>query len=711
MANTLYEFYTGQGKALPSVQERQGIAKEAGISGYSGTAEQNNQLLSYLQKPAAPIQPRGPAATPPVQPPAGLPANIPPVSIPVTTTPTGIGPTATPAGLGLVVSQDPNQSAIDKAIADSLRGYTDGIPDQAKIEKDTIARFQTELDAIDKAAAEARTRITTQYTDIGNRRTGAQRALLNDSGMLGQVGGEAQKNVLESANAQELNSAVAAEQEKYDAQKRTLLSGARSAANSQYEAKLKAYSEGAAATVDYLRNKSANAKKGAVSLAKQALAAGIDLTDKKNSKDVEEYAKQLGVSVQDLIEAYQDAEAAQTTAGLENAKLVAEAKKAGQTTLNEGDILVDANGKVIAKGAGKNVTLSEGQKLFNAQGQVIAQGDPKIERQVIGNTLLERDANGNWRSIYTAPESVKGTIVKVNGTDYQVDADGNLKNIVVPEAVKQASETKKNALESAQALLKKLQDGVGNSAVGASRNFYGGIMARLPGTDAKDLTIQFDNLKSLLSLDNVKLLKGQGAVSDAERQLLADASAKLNLGQSESEFKKSLEDIIKGLSGPGEAPPAQGGGGNVIEYNGKQYQLDADGNFDPNHPLTKEGSVSYNAPTTGMRTDRHNNPAAFTVDVAKNAGLKEGVDYTVGDAFPNNPNLKTARLIGDPVAQTIKVIDKIGFYTQSGKPRWSYVASLDGANNWKNLSYDQKKNVIAQMYSHEGGSKLKQYFA
>ncbi len=708
MANTLYEFYTGQGKALPSVQERQGIAKEAGISGYAGTAEQNNQLLSYLQKPAipkvsGPVQPRGPAAIP-------SPTIPNPVAAPVVPTPVGVGPTATPAGLGLVISQDPNQSAIDKAIADSLRGYTDGIPDQAKIEKDTIARFQTELDAIDKAAAEARTRITTQYTDIGNRRTGAQRALLNDSGMLGQVSGEAQKNVLESANAQELNTAVAAEQEKYDAQKRSLLSGARAAANSQFEAKLKAYSEGAAATVDYLRSKSANAKKGAVSLAKQALAAGIDLTDKKNSKDVEEYAKQLGVSVQDLIEAYQDAEAAEVTTGLENAKLIAEAKKAGQTTLNEGDILVDANGKVIAKGAGKNVTLSEGQKLFNAEGKVIAQGDPKIERQVIGNTLLERDANGNWRNIYTAPESVKGTIVKVNGTDYQVDADGNLQNIVVPEATKQANETKQNALKSAQDLLQKLKDGVGNSAVGSSRTFYGGLLSRLPGTDAKNLTIQFNNLKSLLSLDNVKLLKGQGAVSDAERQLLADASSKLDLGQSEGEFVKALEDIISGLSGPGEAPQG-GGGGNVIEYNGKQYQLDAEGNFDPNRPLTKEGSVSYNAPKTGMRTDRHNNPAAFTVDVAKNAGLKEGVDYTVGDPFPNNPNLKTARLIGDPVAQTIKVIDRIGFYTQSGKPRWSYVGSLKGASDWKNLGYEQKKNIIAQMYSHEGGSKLKQYFA
>ena len=135
--------------------------------------------------------------------------------------------------------------------------------------------------------------------------------------------------------------------------------------------------------------------------------------------------------------------------------------------------------------------------------------------------------------------------------------------------------------------------------------------------------------------------------------------------------------------------------------------------------LTKVGSDTKQAPTatkstgtkTGMRTDRHNNPTAFTTDIAKMAGLKLGVDYAVGDAFPNNPKLKTARLLGDPVATTIKVIDRIGFYTGSGKPRWSYVNSIPQAKNWKSLSNSQKAKVIKQMYAHEGGSALLKNFA
>jgi hypothetical protein len=51
MANqptNLNEYYTGQGQALPTVQQRQDVATKAGITGYIGTAEQNGTLLGYL---------------------------------------------------------------------------------------------------------------------------------------------------------------------------------------------------------------------------------------------------------------------------------------------------------------------------------------------------------------------------------------------------------------------------------------------------------------------------------------------------------------------------------------------------------------------------------------------------------------------------------------------------------------------------------------
>lgn len=111
-----------------------------------------------------------------------------------------------------------------------------------------------------------------------------------------------------------------------------------------------------------------------------------------------------------------------------------------------------------------------------------------------------------------------------------------------------------------------------------------------------------------------------------------------------------------------------------------------------------------------MRTDRHNNPTAMTTDVAKTAGLVEGKDYVKGDPFKSgNSTLYTAKLIGNPVEKTIKAIDRMGFYTSSGNPRWSHTAIPKTA--WDNMSHDQKKKVVARMYKNEGNKgTLNKYF-
>lgn len=146
------------------------------------------------------------------------------------------------------------------------------------------------------------------------------------------------------------------------------------------------------------------------------------------------------------------------------------------------------------------------------------------------------------------------------------------------------SELKTTAYSSAKELLDKFNKGEGTSAVGLSRVFQ---LQRIPGTSPRNFEIQFNNLKSLLQLDNVKYLKGQGQISDSERKLLADASSKLSLDQSEEEFKTSLEKIVRALSGevqpsqpsrPSEAPPT--GEIWVMDKNGEIGSL-PEKEFDP----------------------------------------------------------------------------------------------------------------------------------
>ena len=117
-------------------------------------------------------------------------------------------------------------------------------------------------------------------------------------------------------------------------------------------------------------------------------------------------------------------------------------------------------------------------------------------------------------------------------------------------------------------------------------------------------------------------------------------------------------------------------------------------------------SPSFTPQKTGMRTDRNNNPTAMTTDVANTLGLKQGVDYAPGDPFSGGV---TARLMGDPVAVTIKALDNAAlnpsmtaFYTKSGQQRWTHTAVPD--SQWLSMSPDQKRGFVAEMYKHEGGS-------
>ena len=116
-----------------------------------------------------------------------------------------------------------------------------------------------------------------------------------------------------------------------------------------------------------------------------------------------------------------------------------------------------------------------------------------------------------------------------------------------------------------------------------------------------------------------------------------------------------------------------------------------------------------------MRTDRNNNPTAFTTDVAKTAGLVEGdgKDYIQGDPFtvetPRGPQTYyTAKLLGDPIALTIKVLDQAGFYTHAGGERWTYIAIPGWL--WDQQTQATKIRIIGFMYAHEGGVAMRHLF-
>ena len=101
-------------------------------------------------------------------------------------------------------------------------------------------------------------------------------------------------------------------------------------------------------------------------------------------------------------------------------------------------------------------------------------------------------------------------------------------------------------------------------------------------------------------------------------------------------------------------------------------------------------------------------PSTSRSKVARQAGLVKDTDYVAGDPFPAPSTLVTARLLGDPIAITIRVIDAIGYYTMAGAPRWVYIA-LPGFV-WSALTPDQKRDIVGFHYAHEGGTAMRGLF-
>jgi hypothetical protein len=206
----------------------------------------------------------------------------------------------------------------------------------------------------------------------------------------------------------------------------------------------------------------------------------------------------------------------------------------------------------------EKATFDTNQKQLQAEQDKAKLGNAKTQADInkINADIASGDATtvdlGNQIGIYDKKTGKIVNYLPKGLTPIQED-----KNAKLTASGATTSELKTNALTSANALLEKFNAGRGTSAVGSSRLLY--PFGTIPGTNAKDFEIQYNNLKSLLSLDNIKLLKGQGAVSDSERQLLANASAKLDLAQSEPEFKSALTDIVKSLGGSGTTLPLGGG--------------------------------------------------------------------------------------------------------------------------------------------------------
>lgn len=273
MANNLYEYYTGQGKALPSVADRQSIASSAGIKNYTGDANQNATLLNYLQKPSTTTTLSNGGAT------SGA-TVVNPVTI---TTPTG-------------TYESPETIAARKAIEDSFNNPIDS----NKIYQDTLTRFQSQIDNLNSVYANQ----LQQAKQIGAGRLGTTSAISARTGNLGSDFGNAQYQNQEQGN---VNMYKAIDDERLS-KINDLMNQAKTESQTAYKEKQDAFKQ-LGTRLEYYQNSDQRKVDSIGKALKSIIAQKLDPSNIDNSS-LTKFANYYGITPEDIKSGYAEAKKA-----------------------------------------------------------------------------------------------------------------------------------------------------------------------------------------------------------------------------------------------------------------------------------------------------------------------------------------------------------------------------------------------------------------
>jgi hypothetical protein len=274
----LYEYYKSQGQNLPSIADRTSVAKEAGITEpYSGTAQQNTQLLSYLQnKPAVggvPTETTQPAPTETI----GSAFNF-----------------SNPAVTGY--ENDPIYKQYQENQAKLARG--ESIVDQEAIRQQKLAEVQDRINSLNQVYAGELARVK----QVGQGNIGSGTAILASRGLAGSMRGEAIRTGITDQN---LRAEQAVEAER-NAAIQAIYSGVNSAAQEEARLRKESMLGGAKAYIENLKGTEERKAGYTSNVVAQLIAQGID-PKTMSPEELNGIATQLGVKTSDILSRYQQA--------------------------------------------------------------------------------------------------------------------------------------------------------------------------------------------------------------------------------------------------------------------------------------------------------------------------------------------------------------------------------------------------------------------
>lgn len=269
----------------------------------------------------------------------------------------------------------------DKTTEDYYTTQANQVVDENKIYRDTMKKFQAEIDAVNQVYDE----MYRAKVEEGRGRLGSTRAISARGGLLGSDFAAGQKKETLDYNASIVNAVNAERNAKIGA----IMGTVRQSAADEVAAKRKAKEEGIASLLDYNAKKQERLTSNMATLAGALYAQGVDPRE-MDEAEIAEIATTYGTTADNIFATY------------DNYKAEQDAKAEG-FTLSEGQARYDSQGNVIAsKGKtyapkGTTTRTAEYDKTLLGGGWSAAQIDALdagIKEYGLQEVIAQEKANG-----------------------------------------------------------------------------------------------------------------------------------------------------------------------------------------------------------------------------------------------------------------------------------------------------------------------------
>lgn len=206
------------------------------------------------------------------------------------------------ARTGFTYTQNPYDAEIQKeidAIYGRYREDANQVIDQNQIYKDTLNKWQTEIDSINNIYNDMLVRSRAENAPTYARRLGSTASLAVNQGLVGSNVGESNIRQVEQANAEEQLAAEALINEKRNMAIANIMGEVRKSSEAELLAKKEAKAQGADKLVDYLKNVPAQRRAKASEVIASMIAQGVDINE-LTPEEIKSLTEGLKVGADDL---------------------------------------------------------------------------------------------------------------------------------------------------------------------------------------------------------------------------------------------------------------------------------------------------------------------------------------------------------------------------------------------------------------------------